>query len=45
MRVNIFAKFIGLLEGNANFTKEEFNKYIEVSDFIQQGQALGVATF
>lgn len=34
LRVNIFAKFLGLLQTSMNYTIEEFNQYISGLDFI-----------
>ena len=33
IRVNIFARFLGLSEKNANYTIEELKKYLEVLDY------------
>ena len=34
VRINLFARFMNLLDGSANFTLDEFNKYIEGLDFM-----------
>ncbi|KAL4486122.1 hypothetical protein ABPG72_012175 [Tetrahymena utriculariae] len=34
LRINMFSRFLGLQEGNMNFTTDELNKYIDVLDFI-----------
>lgn len=41
-RVNMFARFLGILEQKSlNFTLDEFNKYIETLDYIQNQCNIG----
>ncbi|CAD8157084.1 unnamed protein product [Paramecium pentaurelia] len=42
IRVNIFAKFLGLLEDKVNYTVEEQQKYLQAHEFIQNQHQLGV---
>lgn len=41
VRINIFARFLGLIEGPGNFSVDELNKYIECLDFLNTN-SLGV---
>jgi len=34
VRINLFARFMSLLDGTSNFNLDEFNKYLEALDFI-----------
>jgi len=34
VRINLFARFLGLIQGPSNYTNDEFNKYLECIDFI-----------
>ena len=34
VRINLFARFLGLLDGAANYTVDELNKYIECMEFL-----------
>jgi len=34
VRINLFARFMNLLDGASNFTLDEFNKYLEALDFV-----------
>ena len=34
VRINLFARFMGLIQGPSNYTNDEFNKYLECMDFI-----------
>lgn len=34
LRVNVFGRFLGLIEGAGNYNLDEFNKYIECLDFL-----------
>lgn len=34
IRINLFARFLGLLNGAGNYNLDEFNKYIEALDFL-----------
>lgn len=43
IRVNIFAKFMGLLESNVNYTVEELQKYLEAVEFMNNQQNLGAS--
>ena len=38
VRINLFARFMGLLEDKANYTGDEFNKYIEGIDHIKNSK-------
>jgi len=38
VRINLFARFMGLLENKANYSVDEFNKYIDGIDFIQNSK-------
>lgn len=43
LRVNLFARFLGLLDGRStNFSLDEFNKYIEVLNFVFNVSNLGL---
>lgn len=47
LRINVFSKFLGLSEGSLNYSNDEFNKYIEVLDFvtnISQAGKIGART-
>ncbi|EAR93904.2 F-box protein (macronuclear) [Tetrahymena thermophila SB210] len=41
LRINMFSRFLGLQEGNMNFTTDELNKYIDVLDFINNVSQAG----
>ncbi|CAD8047750.1 unnamed protein product [Paramecium primaurelia] len=41
VRINMFARFMGLLEQNVNYTIEEQQKYLEAWDFMNNQQNLG----
>ncbi|CAK88359.1 unnamed protein product (macronuclear) [Paramecium tetraurelia] len=41
IRINMFARFMGLLELNVNYTVEEQQKYLEAWDFMNTQQNLG----
>ena len=41
VRINLFARFMGLLQGPSNFTVDEFNKYLEGVEFINNS-TLGI---
>ena len=44
LRVNLFARFLGLLDGrNINFSLDEYNKYIEVLNFVFNISTVGLA--
>jgi len=34
LRINLFARFMTLIQGPSNFTNDEFNKYLECIEFI-----------
>lgn len=34
LRINLFGRFLGLIEGPGNYTVDEFNKYIECLEFL-----------
>lgn len=39
----MFAKFLNLLDNQFNYSADEFNKYIEVLDFVQNKSSFGVS--
>jgi len=41
VRINLFARFMNLLQGPSNFTVDEFNKYLEGVEFINNS-TLGI---
>ena len=36
VRINLFARFMGLLDGSSNYSLEEFNKYLEAADYVNK---------
>ena len=42
IRVNIFSRFLGLMEKNINYSNEELRKYLEVLDFCTNQCTHGV---
>ena len=39
----MFAKFLNLLDNQFNYTTDEFNKYIEVLDFVLNRSVFGTS--
>lgn len=44
VRINLFARFLGLLDGATNYTVDEFNKYVECMEFLNTN-TLGTTIF
>jgi len=36
VRINLFARFLGLLDGSSNYNLDEFGKYLEAMDYISK---------
>ena len=36
VRINLFARFMGLLDGSSNYNLDEFNKYLEAMDYTSK---------
>lgn len=42
-RINTFAKFLSLLDKQLNYSADEYNKYIEILDFVLNKSTFGVS--
>jgi len=36
VRINLFARFMGLLDGSSNYNLDEFNKYLEAMEYVSK---------